>query len=73
MSRICLIAGRRRHKANSVSHANNRTRKWQQPNLRNKRIFDEQTGEWVCLRVSARGIKTIMKKGLHKALADVKE
>ncbi|RPH93991.1 50S ribosomal protein L28 [candidate division KSB1 bacterium] len=73
MSRICFIAGRRRHKANSVSHANNRTRKWQLPNLRNKRIFDEQTGEWVCLRVSARGIKTIMKKGLRQALADVKE
>jgi large subunit ribosomal protein L28 len=68
MSRICPVTGRGRHKANTVSHANNRVRKWQMPNLRNKRIWDEQTGSWIRLRVSARGIKTIMKKGLVKAL-----
>lgn len=70
MSRICPVSGRRRHKAHSVSHANNRTRKWQMPNLRHKRIFDEATGLWVTLNVSARGIRTIMKKGLAKALAE---
>lgn len=68
MSRVCPVTGRGRHKAHSVSHANNKTRKWQLPNLRNKRIFDEQTGTWMTLRVSARGIKTIDKKGLMKAL-----
>jgi large subunit ribosomal protein L28 len=68
MSRICPVTGRRRHKAHAVSHANNRVRKWQQPNLRIKRIWDEQTGMWVRLRVSARGIKTITKKGLMNAL-----
>jgi large subunit ribosomal protein L28 len=68
MSRICPVTGRSRHKANTVSHANNRKRKWQMPNLRSKRIWDEQLGAWVRLRVSARGIKTIMKKGLVKAL-----
>ena len=45
MSRICPVTGRSRHKANTVSHANNRHRKWQLPNLRNKRIFDEATGQ----------------------------
>jgi large subunit ribosomal protein L28 len=69
MSRICPVTGRRRHKANSVSHANNRTRRWQMPNLRHKRIFDETTGKFLTLRVSARGLRTIMKKGLSKALA----
>jgi ribosomal protein L28 len=39
------------------------------PNLRRKRIFDETTGKWLTLRVSARGLRTIMKKGLSKALA----
>jgi large subunit ribosomal protein L28 len=68
MSRICPVPGRGRHKAHNVSHANNRTRKWQMPNLRWKRIYDEQTGMWVRIRVSARGIKTIDKKGLVRAL-----
>ncbi|MFZ5432577.1 MAG: 50S ribosomal protein L28 [Calditrichota bacterium] len=72
MSRICPITGRSRHKAKNVSHANNRTRKWQNPNLRSKRFYDEQTGQWIRLKVSARGIKTIMKVGLHRALADLK-
>jgi large subunit ribosomal protein L28 len=70
MSRTCPVTGRRRHKAHNVSHANNRTRKWQMPNLRRKRVFDEATGKWVTLRVSTRGLKTIMKKGLAKALAE---
>jgi large subunit ribosomal protein L28 len=68
MSRICPVTGRGRHKANTVSHANNRHRKWQQPNLRWKRIYDDQTGMWIRIRVSARGIKTIDKKGLVRAL-----
>ncbi len=68
MSRVCPVTGRSRHKAHNVSHANNKTRKWQLPNLRNKKIFDEQTGTWITVRVSARGLKTINKKGLMKAL-----
>jgi len=68
MSRICPVTGRGRHKAHNVSHANNKTRKWQLPNLRNKKVYDEQTGMWIVVRVSARGLKTIAKKGLVKAL-----
>lgn len=64
MSRVCPITGRRRHKANNVSHANNKSRKWQYPNLRTKRIFDEATGQWVRVRISARGLKTITKNGI---------
>ena len=72
MSRMCPITGRGRHKANSVSHANNKTRRWQLPNLRIKRIWDEQTGQWVRLRVSARGLKTITKNGLASVLREMK-
>lgn len=64
MSRVCPITGRGRHKAHNVSHANNKTRKWQYPNLRTKRFFDEATGTWVRVRVSARGLKTLTKNGL---------
>jgi large subunit ribosomal protein L28 len=67
MSRICPVTGRSRHKAHNVSHANNKTRKWQYPNMRSKRIFDEHTGQWVRVKVSARGLRTITKIGLYQA------
>jgi large subunit ribosomal protein L28 len=72
MSRICPVTGRGRHKAHSVSHANNRTRRWQLPNLRIKRVWDEHSGQWVRLRVSARGLKTITKNGLSAVLRELK-
>lgn len=72
MSRLCPVTGRGRHKANSVSHANNKTRRWQLPNLRIKRVWDEQSGQWVRLRVSARGLKTITKNGLSAVLRELR-
>lgn len=52
----------------NVSHSNRKTKTRKLPNLQNKKFFDENTGRWVRLRVSAKGIKTIAKKGLHAAL-----
>ncbi len=71
MSRICPITGRGRHKAHSVSHANNKTRRWQLPNLRIKRIWDENSGQWLRVRISARGLKTIAKNGLASVLREL--
>jgi large subunit ribosomal protein L28 len=72
MSRACPVTGRSRHKAHNVSHANNKTRKWQYPNMRSKRIFDEHTGQWVRVKVSARGLRTITKIGLYQAFSESK-
>jgi large subunit ribosomal protein L28 len=72
MSRVCPVTGRSRHKAHNVSHANNKTRKWQYPNMRSKRIFDEHTGLWVRVKVSARGLRTITKVGLYQAFSEAK-
>ncbi len=71
MSRICPVSGRGRNKAHNVSHANNKTRKWQLPNLRIKRVWDEQTGQWIRVRVSARGLKTITKNGLAAVVREL--
>jgi len=38
--------------------------------LRNKRLFNEETGQWVCVRVSPRGMRTISKKGLGVVLRE---
>ena len=47
MSRVCDLTGKRRLVGNKVSHANNKTKMTQKPNLQTKRVFDPVTGETV--------------------------
>lgn len=70
MARKCCITGKKPLVGNRVSHANNRTKMRQLPNLQRKRIWLSEEGRWVRLRVSARGLRTIEKKGLKAALRD---
>ncbi len=51
-----------------VSHANNRTKRRQLPNLQRKRIWVPELGRWVRLRGSTRGVRTMMKKGTAATL-----
>ena len=55
---------------NNVSHANNKTRRRQLPNLQSKRIFVPELNRWVRLRVSTRALRTLNKKGLMTYLKD---
>lgn len=68
MSRVCKITGKRPLTGNTVSHSNAKTKMRQLPNLRKKRIFNEETGLWVTLKVSTSALRTITKKGLTKSL-----
>jgi len=66
----CIITGKRPLSGNKISHSQRKTKHWQKPNVQSKRVWDEDKGEWVRLRVSTRGLRTIAKKGLSKALKD---
>ncbi len=68
MSKVCPITGRRPQSGNNVSHANNKVRRRWEPNLQNKRVWDAESGRFVRMRVSARGLRTIQKLGLQAAL-----
>ena len=68
MSNICQITGKRRLVGNNVSHANNKTKRTFEVNLFKKRFFMPETGEWITLRVSAHGLKTINKLGVDEAV-----
>jgi large subunit ribosomal protein L28 len=68
MAKVCAVLGKKPMTGNNVSHANNRTKRRQLPNLQYKRIWDEEKKVWVRVRISARGLKTLDKKGI-KALA----
>lgn len=71
MARTCKLTGKRPHVANNVSHANNKTKRKQLPNLQEKRIFVPELNRWVRLRLSARALRTVTRKGLVDYLKDV--
>lgn len=72
MSRVCQVTGIHPQSGNNVSHAHNTTRRRWKPNLMRKRYWLEEEGRWIRLRVSAKGIKTIDKKGLATVVREMR-
>ncbi len=68
MSKICQITGKRRMVGSKVSHSNIKTKRIFNPNLQKKRFYWEEEKIWVTLKVTPKGMKTINKIGLEKAL-----
>lgn len=64
MSRICDLTGKKANNGFAISHSHRRTKKLQQANLQEKRIWWAQGKRWVKLRLSAKAIKTLENKGL---------
>jgi len=64
MARVCKVTGKRPLVGNNVSHAHNKTKRRQYPNLQVKRIYVEHLGKSVRVKLSARALKTITKTGL---------
>jgi large subunit ribosomal protein L28 len=72
MAKVCQVTGKKPMSGNNVSHANNRTKRRFVPNLQNKRFWLESERRWVRLRVTARGIKTVDKKGVEAVVAELR-
>jgi large subunit ribosomal protein L28 len=68
MAKVCQITGKKTVSGNNVSHANNKTKRKFYPNLQNKRLYLEEEGIWVSLRVSTHALRIINKLGLSQAL-----
>ncbi len=68
MARTCQVTGKKPLTGNNVSHANNRTKRRQLPNLQKKRIWLEEEKRFVTLKLSTEAIKTIDKNGLNASL-----
>ena len=64
MARKCVFTGKKPLAGNSVSHANNKTRRAQLPNMRTKRIFVPELDRFVKLTLSTRALRSISKLGL---------
>ncbi len=58
------ITGARRKIANKVSHSNIKTKRWQFPNLQERRLFVPELGRFVRLTLSMRDLRSVDKIGL---------
>ena len=71
MSKVCQLTGKRPLTGNNVSHANNRSKMRQLPNLKSKRIWVEEENRFVTLKISTRALRTLKKKGYAKMVAEL--
>ncbi|MRX27625.1 50S ribosomal protein L28 [Kangiella sp. HZ709] len=73
MAKVCQVTGKRPVTGNNVSHAKNRTKRRFLPNLHSHRFWVESENRFVKLRVSAKGMRIIDKKGIDAVLVDVRK
>ena len=72
MSRVCQVSGKSPLMGCNVSHSNRHTKKRFELNLVTKRFWLEDEKRWVTLRVTARGMRTIDKRGLGAVVKDLR-
>jgi large subunit ribosomal protein L28 len=73
MSKICEITGKKVITGNHVSHSNIKTRRKFYPNLQIKKFYVPEEDAWITLKVSARGIRNINKKGIYACLVEAEK
>ena len=73
MSRICQITGKKPITGHRVSHSNIKTNRWFFPNIQEKKFFIPEENRWITLKISAKGLRTINKKGVLASIKDARE
>lgn len=73
MAKRCQLTGVKPQYGHRVSHANNRSNRRFLPNLQWKRVWIPEYGRWVRLRLTAKALKTLDRKGFAAMVADLKE
>ena len=65
MARVCQLTGKKPLTGNAVSHAHNRTKRRQLPNLQTKKIWVAEENRFVKVKLSTRALRTLKKKGYN--------
>ncbi|MEE3302004.1 MAG: 50S ribosomal protein L28 [Candidatus Neomarinimicrobiota bacterium] len=71
MSRVCEVTGKKVMYGNNVSHAHNKTRRKFDVNLQKKTFWVDSLNKSITLRVSAKGLRIIDKKGIDVVIRDL--
>ncbi len=61
------ITGKRKLKAQNVSHSNIKTKRWQNLNIHTRRIWVPELKRFVTLNLTTRDIRTIDKIGISES------
>ncbi|MFT4634043.1 MAG: large subunit ribosomal protein L28 [Candidatus Pseudothioglobus sp.] len=72
MAQVCQVTGKRPVSGNNVSHANNHTKRRFVPNIHDHRFWVESENRFIKLRVSAKGMRIIDKKGIDEVIATMR-
>ncbi len=73
MARVCQVTGTGPMVGNTVSHANNKTKRRWLPNLQYRRFWLESENRWVRLRVTNAALRLIDKVGIEQIVADLRK
>tara|TARA_B100000925_G_C21920505_1_gene435643 strand:- start:489 stop:725 length:237 start_codon:yes stop_codon:yes gene_type:complete len=73
MSQICQVTGKKPMSGNNVSHAHNKTRRRFVPNLHWHRFWVGTENRYVRLRVSAKGMRIIDRRGIDDVLVELRK
>ncbi len=71
MARVCQLTGKKPLVGNNVSHAHNRTKMRQLPNLKTKRIWVAEENKFITVKISTRALRTLKKKGYAAMVSDL--
>lgn len=72
MSRVCELTGKKAMSGNNVSKAMNKTKRKFNVNLFKKRFYLPAEDKWITLRVSAKALKNINKKGITSMVKEAR-
>ncbi len=72
MSKVCELTGKKAMVGNNVSFSINKTKRRFDVNLSKKRFYIPEEDRWVTLKVSAKALKSINKKGISAVLKEAK-
>lgn len=72
MARKDDLTGKGPKSGHTVSKANNKVKRTFKPNLQKKRFYIPEEDRWITLKVSAKTLKTINKKGIQAVLKEAR-
>lgn len=72
MSRRCQLTGVGPATGNNVSHSHRRTKRRFNANIQDKRFWLPSERRYVRLRLSARAIKTVDRRGIESVVAELR-
>ena len=72
MSIRCQVTGKKPGYGKQVSHSHVRTSRRWLPNVQRRRYWLPSEGRWVRLRVSAKAMKTIDKRGIESVVTEMR-